>query len=337
MSATDYFVTPNDIGRSIVRIRWEHGLGVAAGLLTAFLVYKFTGLGVEAAIFGALLISLMVWRSDPRWLFGAAIGSFGAIIIVSTLWRDMEVYDKPLSERMAVWSFYFLVIGVMLLIVESYWPKDGTFNAHNQKAPSAAKNNKHPKLPAHVKAKLKRQREEVATAQASIAQQLSQQEDGGFKHPLFANGQPPINRSVAVEQTVRHRPKSDGPLFQYIAQSPPKLRPAPENRPLPQSVVTAPTHQDPRPIQQMQSSQPRVSPAVAKQAPRIAIPRPPKQPPKHVQSAPDKPKAAPPLLDLRSAQRFAPPRHAGQASGSIKVAIKSDSPLPSKRRKLVQL
>jgi hypothetical protein len=225
----------------------------------------------------------------------------------------------------------------MLLIVESYWPKDGTFNAHNQKAPSAAKKNKHQKLPAHVKAKLKRQREETAMAQATTAQQTSQQEEGGFKHPLFANGQPPISKPAAAEQTVRPRPKPDGPLFQYIAQTPPKLRPAPVSRPLPQPVAAAPNNHDSHPVPQQQYAPPHVPPVATKQAPRAAVVRPPMQSPVQAQAAPEKPKAAPPLLDLRSAQRFAPPRRASQDNGTIKVAIKSDSPLPSKRRKLVQL
>lgn len=345
MSAADYFITPSDIGRSAQRIRWEHGLGFVAGLIAAFLVYKFTTLGAEAAIFAALLIALMVWRSDPRWLFGAAIGSFGAIIIVSSMWQDVEIFDKPLSERMAVWSFYFLVIGVMLLIIESYWPKDGTFNALQQKAPSAATDS-YRNLPQHIKTKLKHQREEQAAAKAAASASTATAEAAGntFKHPLFANGQPPLHQKPQSETTAA-KPKRSIPEkpFQYIEQRPVVLR-QPQPAPVLPGVVhkpvtaqsVAPRATVPKPAMPVTPATPQPAPAAPPTIKHTPMPVMQQQPvvPVASKSVQTKPKkfVQPPLLDLRAAPRMAPPSRT-----SIKVSVKSDSPLPSKRRKLVQL
>ncbi len=327
MAATDYFITPSDLGRGAQRFRWEHAAGLLAGLLTAGLVFKFTTLGPEAALFGALLIALMIWRSDPRWLFGAAIGSFGAIIIVSSMWREVEIFDKPLSERMAVWSFYFLVIGVMLLIVESYWPKDGSFNAMHQSAPRAASKQK-TKLPERVKQRLKRQREAEASQQSQA-----------FKHPVLTEEA----RPVAHDSPRQFPAKQVSPLHIPAKLPPAPTRPTvlPHMAPMalprqahlvaPKQPLSTPVYGAPaKPAVSASRPRPFVQPAV--QSTVQPVQRMVQQPrPIHLQSPSPKPQKTN-LLDLRTAKPVPSPM-----AKRMVVSVKSDSPLPSKRRKLVQL
>lgn len=86
--------------------------GVVALADTVFIVLFILGWGMQAAFFWAFTVALFWWRLDSRISIGFAL--VGLITIPILLTFEYEQW----AEQVAVWVYFFLVIGVVKQIWE---------------------------------------------------------------------------------------------------------------------------------------------------------------------------------------------------------------------------
>lgn len=118
IKVTDYFYTPADIWRGL-RIR--HAVGIVAALFVAAGLKK-VGVGTDVLLFVSSIVATQIWLLDARVPFVGAIACFIAIMIASLINPTAVSNNGSLRERLAVIAFYFLVVGVLLLLREHIRP-----------------------------------------------------------------------------------------------------------------------------------------------------------------------------------------------------------------------
>lgn len=118
MRITDYFYTPKDIWNGL-RIR--HAVGFVAALFIVTGLH-ILGVGTDVTLFAASIVATQIWKMDPRVPFVGAIGCFIAIMVASVVSSEASSSAGALKERLAVIAFYFLVLGVLLLLREHIKP-----------------------------------------------------------------------------------------------------------------------------------------------------------------------------------------------------------------------
>lgn len=124
--ASDFLLTPKDawVGLRRLATAISHASlrdvnGVLLLMLTAFSLYWFSTISVEGIVFWIFIVVLFYWKLDSRIAIGAALGLL--VLIPFMLWLhsiDILIYGEIWAERVAVWVYYFLVIGVVKQIVE---------------------------------------------------------------------------------------------------------------------------------------------------------------------------------------------------------------------------
>ena len=124
--ASDYVFTPGDaihFGRefwgTVRRLGGRDILGIALVSAVVFALRVYAGFGPEALFFWAFALSIFYWRWDARLPIGAALGCLAAIPLLLVLYNQNIVYSgEDWAERVAVWAYYFLVMGVGKQIVD---------------------------------------------------------------------------------------------------------------------------------------------------------------------------------------------------------------------------
>lgn len=115
MGAFDYVFTPKDIARAF---RPRHIVGVSAGTAVALGLHYGLKFGLDISLLLATLTTVVIWRLDTRVPFIGAIVCFVLIMIASIFNPSTSTTQGSWSDQFAVIAFYFLVIGVVLLIRE---------------------------------------------------------------------------------------------------------------------------------------------------------------------------------------------------------------------------
>ena len=77
------------------------------------------GWSVEGSIFVAFAVTLYLMRWDARIAIVGALICLVSIMIMTFLY-NYEFIERDWSEKVAVWAYYFLVIGVVGQIIE-FW------------------------------------------------------------------------------------------------------------------------------------------------------------------------------------------------------------------------
>ncbi|OGY33278.1 MAG: hypothetical protein A3I08_02790 [Candidatus Andersenbacteria bacterium RIFCSPLOWO2_02_FULL_46_11] len=114
----------NYITKSLIwlnnRSRWHNPLAIPATVFIYLALTKNNIATIETSIFLVLLILVLWWRLDGR--LPVAIALIG-LVITAIINTYANHYVSPLAEmmaeRVAVWVFFLLVIGVARLVWES--------------------------------------------------------------------------------------------------------------------------------------------------------------------------------------------------------------------------
>lgn len=122
----DYLITPSDVLRwarnfliavfSLGRTDWLKVLLIVIGY---YLSLRFGDATLETRIFLVLALATWFFRWDARVPIGGAL--FGLILIPLTMILgkySIYIDGEGLSERIAVWVYYLLVIGVVRQMME---------------------------------------------------------------------------------------------------------------------------------------------------------------------------------------------------------------------------
>ena len=113
--AMDYFITPRDLSkllRSLMHISGRNLLKIFSLGIFCF-VLKYFGISVENGLFVVGLLIVFLWNIDARLPIGSALAMLIAIILVLLVGPHTEfINETTWPEAMAVWVYFFLVIGV---------------------------------------------------------------------------------------------------------------------------------------------------------------------------------------------------------------------------------
>ncbi len=116
MKITDYFLTPKDIREFRKMITRRDLIGYA--LVLAILVLFSKLLNFEGGVFLTFIFLLFYWRIDSRFSIKCAIVCLVAVPIFLIISKHSFTVNENWAERVAVWAFYFLSIGVIKQIWE---------------------------------------------------------------------------------------------------------------------------------------------------------------------------------------------------------------------------
>ncbi len=102
------------------RSRWYDPLAIPV-VVAIFLALTINNIStIETGIFLALLILVLWWRIDGRIPVVAALVGLVITAIVNTYANhSLSLFAATIAERIAVWVFFLLVIGVMRMIWEA--------------------------------------------------------------------------------------------------------------------------------------------------------------------------------------------------------------------------
>lgn len=116
---TDYIFTPADVLYAVKKISlWDICAFTLLGVV-AVLLFTFTEISGEGIFFWLFFISLFCWRIDSRVSIGFALVCLVCIPILLVLFNnDILFLGDVWAEKVAVWAYFFLVIGVVKQIWE---------------------------------------------------------------------------------------------------------------------------------------------------------------------------------------------------------------------------
>lgn len=113
---SDYIVTPVDIWRLGKALGWRRILA-ASGVLAAGGGALAAGANSELVVPFVITLLAVVTRVDARAPFAVAI----ALLVIIAAWSAFDSSGGP--EVLAVWAYYGLVLGVVLLVRDQIWPR----------------------------------------------------------------------------------------------------------------------------------------------------------------------------------------------------------------------
>ena len=85
-------------------------------------VHFIFGWTIESGFFIFFAIISYVMKWDARISIAAALICLVSIMFL-TIYGEYEIIDKNLTEKIAVWAYFFLVIGVFGQMIEFLWEK----------------------------------------------------------------------------------------------------------------------------------------------------------------------------------------------------------------------
>lgn len=114
-----YIFTPKDIWNFLHKIflvaknsAWKDKFGVLIStILGAILIFYFH-FAVQGIVFWLFFFILMFWNLDFRISIGLALAGLVLMMILSILTSLSLAINGSWSETLAVWVYFFLVIGV---------------------------------------------------------------------------------------------------------------------------------------------------------------------------------------------------------------------------------
>lgn len=124
VNLSEYIFTPADIWRLVKALGWRRCLaasGVLAGAIGAVMLGQDAGWVVPLAI----TLMAVVTRVDARAPFAVAI----ALLLIIAVWSAVDpatgsaAGEQSGPEALAVWAYYGLVLGVVLLLRDQVWPR----------------------------------------------------------------------------------------------------------------------------------------------------------------------------------------------------------------------
>lgn len=124
--ASDYLIMPKDIFIGIKKFfivmkksSWRSLIGLGLVIVLAIIMRVYFDFHIESIVFWLFFFILMFWNLDSRISIVIALG--GLVIIPLLLYlgqRDILLTGEDWAENVAVWVYYFLVIGVVKQIWE---------------------------------------------------------------------------------------------------------------------------------------------------------------------------------------------------------------------------
>ncbi len=119
----DYIFVPKDIvilGRKFWF--WSHYtdfLGILALLIYYVVLGRIFSLALEPLFFSGFILAIVYWDMDSRVAISLALLCLVIIPVLQILYNNNILFSGEIwSERIAVWAYYFLVIGVVKQIFE---------------------------------------------------------------------------------------------------------------------------------------------------------------------------------------------------------------------------
>jgi hypothetical protein len=115
--ATDYVITPADLFRAIralFRLSWRDWVRILVVGAILALLWKMYGVDLSDLAFIGLFLSVFAWNLDARIPIGGALAGLVLIMAIMLVGPHTEyVNETTWPEVVAVWVYYFLVIGVL--------------------------------------------------------------------------------------------------------------------------------------------------------------------------------------------------------------------------------
>ena len=89
---------------------------VCIGSISLLLIFKWQ---IESIVFLAFFATLFLWNLDSRISIGLGIACLVGIPVLTLLFRWSIYFGGDYwSQRVAVWAYYFLAIGVIKQVVD---------------------------------------------------------------------------------------------------------------------------------------------------------------------------------------------------------------------------
>lgn len=119
----NYILTPKDLyiivkGWTKKMIIWDYS-GIILILALSFILVYLWALPLEPIIFWLFILAIVYWNLDSRISIGLALACLITIPFLLILFnKNILLAGEDWAEQVAVWAYYFLVIGVVKQIVE---------------------------------------------------------------------------------------------------------------------------------------------------------------------------------------------------------------------------
>ncbi len=122
---SDYIFTPRDfwdLGKSAIsKFRAKDLLGLIILFLAFELFWWFLAVSGEALIFVFFIVILFYWRIDSRVSISLALAGLIAVVLLLIMEKfNLLALGDEAANKVAVWTFYFLAIGVAKQMWENY-------------------------------------------------------------------------------------------------------------------------------------------------------------------------------------------------------------------------
>lgn len=119
---SDYLITPQDILRGIrflyARATLYDFLGIMLLSLTGITLIHATTLSGEAIFIILFVASMLFWRVDSRLPLTLGILCLATIpALLFMFHKNILLTGEYRAEQLAIWAYYFLVIGVLLQLL----------------------------------------------------------------------------------------------------------------------------------------------------------------------------------------------------------------------------
>jgi hypothetical protein len=121
--ASDYLLTPRDVyswlAQVVARISWRDAAGVFIILYVGLYGRFVFNVSWQGTFFLCFIAALVYWRLDSRVAISLALAGLVCIPLLLILFNQtILLTGQYWAERVAVWVYYFLVIGVLKQIAE---------------------------------------------------------------------------------------------------------------------------------------------------------------------------------------------------------------------------
>lgn len=117
-----YLFLPTDLlvlAWRFAKFAWKSRMRVAIVATVATVGHFLFGAGVEGMLFLAFFTTVFAWNLDGRVSIGAGLACLVLIMLLQALIQSgvLLLFDES-TETVAVWAYYFLVIGVLKQMVD---------------------------------------------------------------------------------------------------------------------------------------------------------------------------------------------------------------------------
>jgi hypothetical protein len=120
---SDFLITPMDVIRGIRHVvrhlGWYDLIGLVNLVCLLLILQQLLGFSVESLFFWGFGFALFYWRRDGRIAVGLGLLCLVAVPLLLALGQPgILIYGEAWAEQMAVWAYYFLIIGVGKQLVD---------------------------------------------------------------------------------------------------------------------------------------------------------------------------------------------------------------------------